>query len=199
MSLIRSAVSRKARARWATWSASVFAKPDGWSESHQTSGADWPAAAVAQVHLFADAQWHEGGTAGVEHLLEDGGVLSFPRMRFAVGDAERRLLDGARRDAQRTMATRYAEHSEALLLRLFPHYRGHLRRGRTLYHPAGPATGETGWRRDDTRLHVDADAAHPTHGARLLHVFSNLDPGGTSHRGASASTSPRTRGATSRR
>ena len=202
MPLPASAAPRRGRARWRSWPSSVFAKPDGWAESHHTSGADWPAASVSPVHLFADTQWHEGETAGVEALLEDGALLGFPRLPFAVAPSEQPLLDGAERTlwlrrpgaslrgtrsspadrvALRAMLGRYADHAEALLVRLCPHYRGHLRAGRTLFRPAPAAAQATGWRVDDTRLHVDADAVHPTAGARVLRLCSNVDAGGRQH------------------
>jgi hypothetical protein len=34
------------------------------------------------------------------------------------------------------------------------------------------------WRKDDTRLHIDSFPSSPTGGARLLRVFSNINPGG---------------------
>lgn len=201
MPLPASAASRRGRARWTRWSASVFAKPDGWAESHHTSGADWPAAAVAPVHLFADTQWHEGETAGLEGLLEDGALIGFPRLPFAVAAAEEQVVQAIRRTvwlrgpgaplrgargspseraALRAMLGRYADRAEALLLRLCPHYRGHLRVGRTLLRPA-EAAQSTRWRLDDTRLHIDADPVHPTRGARVLRLCSNVDPGGRLH------------------
>ncbi|WP_280152645.1 Kdo hydroxylase family protein [Piscinibacter sp. XHJ-5] len=157
----------------------MFAKPDGWSESHQTSGADWPAASVTPVHRFADTQWDAGPTSGVEELLEDGALLGFASLPFTLAESEaRRLLDGP---APAALLARYAEHSEALALRLFPHYRGCLRRGPVSLRSCGVTAGEASWRRDDTRLHVAADPARPTRGTRQLLVCCNLDPAGGTH------------------
>jgi hypothetical protein len=75
------------------------------------------------------------------------------------------------------MVVRYADQSEAFALRLFPHYRGHLRRGNTSFRPVDVAGRETSWRKDDTRLHVDAFPSNPMHGTRLLRVFCNVHPG----------------------
>jgi hypothetical protein len=72
---------------------------------------------------------------------------------------------------------RYAEQSEAFALRLFPHYRGHLRRGNTSFRPIDVAGRASSWRKDDTRLHIDAFPSNPMHGTRLLRVFSNVHPG----------------------
>lgn len=164
-----------------------------------------PVHSVDIVREFADTRWDESGpTRGVESLLEDGAVLSFPQLPFALSDAERRFLDprwadgkaknislrwpggemrGAAGDAAdlaglKAMITRYAEQSEAFALRLFPHYRGQLKRGNTSFRPMDVAGRETSWRKDDTRLHIDAFPSNPMHGTRLLRVFCNLNPSG---------------------
>ncbi|HMC15715.1 MAG TPA: Kdo hydroxylase family protein [Albitalea sp.] len=157
------------------------------------------------VREFPDTTWADDGpTRGVEPVLEDGRVLSFPHLPFVLSPAERRFLDerwadgraknisvrwpsgalrGAAGSAQdlaelRAMVVRYAEQSEAFALRLFPHYRGHLRRGNTSFRPANLAGRETSWRKDDTRLHIDAFPSNPMHGTRLLRVFCNVNPNG---------------------
>jgi len=178
---------------------------DGWADSRHTSPPSRPAAAVTPMREFADTTWADDGpTRGVEAFLEDGGVLSFPSLPFALSEAERRFLDekwqdghaknisvrwpgGALRgatgtpdalDELRAVIVRYAEQSEAFALRLFPHYRGHLRRGNTSFRPADVAGRETSWRKDDTRLHIDAFPSNPMQGTRLLRVFCNVNPEG---------------------
>ena len=166
----------------------------------------WPARpAVTPVREFPDSEWTEDGpTRGVEAALEDGAVLSFPRLPFVLADAERRFLDprwadgkaknislrwptgemrGAAGDvadlaALKTMIVRYADLSERLALRLFPHYRGQLRRGNTSFRPVDVAGRATSWRQDDTRLHVDAFPSNPMQGTRLLRIFCNVNPAG---------------------
>ena len=157
------------------------------------------------VRSFPDASWADDGpTRAVESVLENGAVLSFPRLPFVLSEAERRFLDprwadgraknislrwpagemrGAAGDALdlaelRAMIVRYAEQSEALALRLFPHYRGHLKRGNTSFRPVDVAGRATSWRQDDTRLHIDAFPSNPMHGTRLLRVFCNVNPNG---------------------
>jgi hypothetical protein len=161
--------------------------------------------AVDIVREFPDTTWAaEGPTRGVEAVVEDGKVLSFPRLAFALAEGERKFLDerwadghaknisvrwpsgelrgaaaeGADLDALRALIVRYAEQAEAFVLRLFPHYTGHLRRGNSSFRPAEVATRQTSWRKDDTRLHVDAFPSNPMHGTRLLRVFSNVNPAG---------------------
>jgi hypothetical protein len=160
--------------------------------------------AVDIVREFPDTTWVEGPTCGVEAVVEDGKVLSFPHLAFALAEGERKFLDerwadghaknisvrwpsgelrgaaaeGADLDALRALIVRYAEQAEAFVLRLFPHYTGHLRRGNSSFRPAEVATRQTSWRKDDTRLHVDAFPSNPMHGTRLLRVFSNVNPAG---------------------
>ena len=164
---------------------------------------------VTPVREFADTSWADDGpTRGVETLIEDGAVLSFPHLPFVLADAECRFLDprwadgkaknislrwppnssgpemrgaaGAAGDLAelKALITRYADQSEAFALRLFPHYRGHLLRGNTSFRPVDVAGRETSWRKDDTRLHVDAFPSNPMHGTRLLRVFCNVNPNG---------------------
>jgi len=150
----------------------------------------------------------DGPTRGVEVLLESGAVLSFPQLPFVLTESERRFLDprwadgkaknislrwgdgqalgdmrgavgeGADLAALQAMIARYAEQSEAFALRLFPHYRGHLKRGNTSFRPVDVVGRETSWRKDDTRLHIDAFPSNPMHGTRLLRVFCNVNPAG---------------------
>ena len=167
------------------------------------------AAAVDVVREYPDADWGEAGpTRGVEAVVESGRVLSFPRLAFAFADDERRFLDpkwadgqaknvsvrwpsgelrGAAGEAADLVAlkapiVRYAEQSEAFALRLFPHYRGTLRRGNTSFRPVDVSGRARSWRQDDTRLHIDAFPSNPMHGTRLLRVFCNVNPSGEPRR-----------------
>lgn len=164
-----------------------------------------PPPPVDIVREFPDTGWAaDGPTRGVEAVVENGEVLSFPQLPFVLSDAEKKFLhprwaDGKAKNisvrwpsgemrgalgepadllALRAMIARYAECSEALALRLFPHYRGHLRRGNTSFRPVGVAGRATSWRKDDTRLHIDAFPSNPMHGTRLLRVFCNVNPDG---------------------
>jgi hypothetical protein len=161
------------------------------------------------VRGFPDTSWADDGpTRSVEAIVEDGMVLSFPQLPFVLADDERRFLDerwadgraknislrwpsgelrgadGSAADLQalHAMVLRYTEQSEALALRLFPHYRGALRRGNTSFRPAQVAGRATSWRKDDTRLHIDAFPSNPMQGTRLLRVFCNVNPNGEPRR-----------------
>ncbi len=171
---------------------------------------DAPLIAPAGVVLeYPDDTWaDDGATHGVEAAIESGHVLAFPHLPFVLAENERRFLDprwadakaknvslrwpagelrgatgeAADLDALKRMIVRYAEHSEAFALRLFPRYRGKLRRGNTSFRPIDVAARMRSWRQDDTRLHVDAFPSNPMQVARLLRVFCNVNPNGEPRR-----------------
>jgi hypothetical protein len=59
---------------------------------------------------------------------------------------------------------------------LFPRYAPYVKRARTSFRPQ-PAVGRAlSWRKDDSRLHIDAFPSRPNHGERILRVFSNVNP-----------------------
>ena len=157
------------------------------------------------IQEFPDTTWADDGpTRAVEATVEGGAVLRFPRLPFVLMESELRFLnprfaDGRAKNislrwpagdmrgadgtasemaALKAMIARYAELSERLALRLFPHYRGALVRGNTSFRPVDVAGRATSWRRDDTRLHIDAFPSNPMHGTRLLRVFCNVNPSG---------------------
>ena len=165
--------------------------------------------AVDIVREFPDTAYRAAGpTHDVEAVLESGMVLSFPHMPFVMTEAERRFLDPAFLDgraknisvrwpsgklrgatgspedlvALRAMIVRFAEDAHALVNRLFPHYVANLVRGNTSFRPVRVEGRATSWRKDDTRLHVDAFPSNPTRGVRLLRVFTNVNPSGEPRR-----------------
>lgn len=132
--------------------------------------------------------------------LEEGGVLVLPHVNFALAAGERRFLSpewsdgraknisvdgatlkGARgpladRDELAALITRYARQAGELVTTLFPRYAPYVRKARTSYRPQ-PAVGRrVSWRKDDSRLHVDAFPSRPSRGERILRVFSNVNP-----------------------
>ncbi|HKP67209.1 MAG TPA: Kdo hydroxylase family protein [Casimicrobiaceae bacterium] len=134
--------------------------------------------------------------------LEAGSVLVLPRLAFSLAPDETRFLDvrwsdgkaknisldgdsikGARGSADelaalRRMVARFAADATALVAALFPRYAPHLTRARTSYRPHGATGRPVSWRKDDTRLHVDAFPSRPNHGERILRVFCNVNPNG---------------------
>ncbi len=158
------------------------------------------------VQVCEDRAWGAHGdgapTHDVEAVIEQGGILCFPHLRFELTPREHELLDPsvadgkaknislrgagselrgaapAHADALHAMLQRYRAQATALAERLFPHYRGQLTPGNASYRPVGVEGRVTSWRKDDTRLHVDSFPSNPMHGKRLLRVFHNLNPHG---------------------
>ena len=135
--------------------------------------------------------------------LENGHVLWFSELSFPVEAAERSLLtaamagkgknislDPARGTVRGSsageaelkllhdMIQRYAESSRTLLRNLFPRYESGILQARTSFRPVEIEGRPTSWRQDDTRLHVDSFPSSPTHGARILRIFTNINPNG---------------------
>jgi hypothetical protein len=73
---------------------------------------------------------------------------------------------------------RFSDATASLVQRLLPAYGDRLIRARASFRPAEIAGRQTTWRKDDTRLHVDAFPATPSGGRRILRVFSNVNPEG---------------------
>lgn len=141
--------------------------------------------------------------AGWIAALEAGKVLYFPRLAFALSDAERALLrpdllaEGSRNisldargvlkgaaggaDVQALAAQvvdRFRHQAQALVHGLLPSYTPSLRLAPTSLRPTQVETRAQSWRADDRRLHVDAFPSRPNYGERILRVFANVNPDG---------------------
>lgn len=136
--------------------------------------------------------------------LEQGCVLHLPDLGFALSAQEQRFLDprwadpkaknisydGARdqlagavgepsdREGLRGLLSRFRERAVGLVGGLFPRYRESMQVARTSLRPQRVEGRQTSWRKDDSRLHVDAFPSRPNHGDRILRVFSNVHPAG---------------------
>ncbi|QJD30982.1 Kdo hydroxylase family protein [Methylococcus geothermalis] len=135
--------------------------------------------------------------------IEQGKVLYFPNLGFGIEENEKAFLspqavaksknvsfDAASGDlhgtgpavadveALRGMMARFAARAAGLVARLLPEYSAALVQGRTSFRPVEAAGRASSWRKDDTRLHVDAFPSSPVQGRRLLRVFSNVNPEG---------------------
>jgi len=132
--------------------------------------------------------------------LEGGGVLVLPELAFELSETERRFLSAEWSDrraknislegdalrgahgAQADLAAlagligRFAACAANLVAELFPRYAPYVRRARTSFRPQ-PAVGRAvSWRKDDSRLHIDAFPSRPNRGERILRVFCNVNP-----------------------
>ena len=140
--------------------------------------------------------------AAATRVVESGGVLFFPRLRFALEPQEERYLSpswsggraknisldpgsgevrgaaGSGDDLQGLgrMIGRFASCARSLTQALFPAYRRALATARTSFRPVQAENRASSWRKDDRLLHVDAFPSRPNHGERILRVFTNVNP-----------------------
>ena len=140
--------------------------------------------------------------ADLVKALEAGQIVSLPSLSFALLEFEQKFLsscwlNGSRKNISldgdsvrgaagnpfelqelaRLMA-RFGAHANQLIETLFPHYAEHVRVARTSYRPARVDHRNSTWRKDDSRLHVDAFPSRPIGGERILRVFTNINPHG---------------------
>src|SRR4030095_8355036 len=88
------------------------------------------------------------------------------------------LGDAVTQSAVRALIARYQSNARSLVDGLFPEYKGKLRVAPTSLRLHQVETRETSWRKDDSRLHVDAFPSRPNYGERILRVFTNVNPDG---------------------
>ncbi|NNM43363.1 MAG: hypothetical protein HKM07_03380 [Chlamydiae bacterium] len=138
------------------------------------------------------------------HALEEGQVVFLPKLSFKLQPSEERFFsptilspksknisfelkhdrlggtvcENEDRAALKEMMKRYAVESKKLIDTLFPHYIPFIKQGRTSFRPAEVAGRISSYRKDDTRLHIDAFPATPVKGNRILRVFCNVNPHG---------------------
>jgi hypothetical protein len=134
--------------------------------------------------------------------LEAGKILYTPGLRFELSESEQRFLsptylsgksknisfnpstgalrgaacEGTDRQDLTAMIRRFSSQSIALMSTLCPAYGEHLMPGLTSFRPAEISGRVTSWRKDDTRLHVDAFPSRPNQGKRILRFFANVNP-----------------------
>jgi hypothetical protein len=140
--------------------------------------------------------------------LERGQVLFFPALPFRFAPEEEPLLSpatsdgksknvvydlrndslhgtaltGAALDSLRAMMRRYSESTTRFVTMMLPDYTDHLEVARTSFRPVRVEGRPTSYKKDDTRLHVDAFSSTPNQGRRILRVFSNVNPEGEPRR-----------------
>jgi len=162
---------------------------------------------MSRIFEFGTADWDASFSAEKRgdalNEIEQGKVLYFPKLGFGIEENEKAFLspqavaksknvsfDAASGDlhgtgpavadveALRGMMARFAGRAAGLVARLLPEYGAALVQGRTSFRPVEAAGRASSWRKDDTRLHVDAFPSSPVQGRRLLRVFSNVNPEG---------------------
>ena len=129
--------------------------------------------------LFQQAGFFRVGAAEQElcspSVLASGKNVSFDPSTGHIGGS---ALSGELAAALRGMVSRFSDEAQAFVVRTCPEYAAHLVRGRTSFRPVEIAGRPSSWRKDDTRLHIDAFPATPVQGRRILRVFANVNPHG---------------------
>lgn len=136
--------------------------------------------------------------------LEKGKVIFLPKLSFPLNDDELffltpdivdpksknvsydirtdrlagTLCSGLEGAKLKEMIKRYALYSKAFMLSLFPTYQKHLIQARTSFRPVETESRIQSYKKDDTRLHVDAFPSAPTKDKRILRIFTNVNPSG---------------------
>jgi len=164
------------------------------------------------LKVMRTARWDvaaEGEARGEAiEALERGQVLFFPGLPFRFAPDERSLLapttsdgksknvvydirqeslhgtrlTGAARVSLQAIMRRYAERTTRLVKMMLPDYADHLEIARTSFRPVRVEGRPSSYKKDDTRLHVDAFSSTPNQGRRILRVFSNVNPEGEPRR-----------------
>jgi 3-deoxy-D-manno-oct-2-ulosonic acid (Kdo) hydroxylase len=158
---------------------------------------------LAEIDRWAGPFSAELKTRAID-ALENGKVVYFPKLAFVIQEPERGLLSPDVADAKsknvsldpgsgsikgttagdserarlQAMLERFAAASTRLMGDLFPEYAAGLERARTSYRPVEIVGRSYSARKDDKLLHVDAFPSTPTHGRRILRLFSNIAPDG---------------------
>ena len=140
--------------------------------------------------------------------LEGGAVLLFPDLPFPFSDFEARFterpfadgkaknvnirgdaaaLRGAagtpeEQEALRQILIRFRDFARGLIEKNLPEYAARISLAGTSYRPFDVDRRKLSWRRDDTRLHVDAFPSNPIGERRILRVFRNINPSGEPRR-----------------
>jgi hypothetical protein len=157
-------------------------------------------------HLTEIKDWQQDFNALLQtqaiHALEQGQVLFLPQLSFDLTEHERifltpnlsngkakniswnpqlQQLQGTRlthNEFLKAFLQRFSMSAQRLVQQLFPHYQEALQLGRTSFRPVEVQNRKQSYKKDDTRLHVDAFPANPNQGKRILRVFSNINPEG---------------------
>ncbi|NEU11464.1 3-deoxy-D-manno-oct-2-ulosonic acid (Kdo) hydroxylase [Methylobacterium sp. BTF04] len=144
------------------------------------------------------------GAPALVDALENGAVLVFPDLDFPLDAFEQRFVerpfaDGKAKNVNirgaaatlkgaagspeeqerlRQVLIRYRTFAQALVDRYLPAYTGKVSLAGTSYRPFDVDRRKLSWRRDDTRLHVDAFPSNPIGEKRILRIFRNINPSG---------------------
>ncbi|WP_399675228.1 Kdo hydroxylase family protein [Serratia sp. szju] len=150
-------------------------------------------------------QWAAAESSSAVSELEQGKVLFLPELAFTLSEQEMPLLDptlvdpkrknisyqplsgkltgvavAERRQQVQQLLERYYQSCRQLIAGLLPEYQEALHHptGSLRLHPVSAWRATSSWRKDDSRLHVDAFPSRPNYGERILRIFTNINPHG---------------------
>lgn len=150
-------------------------------------------------------QWAAAEASSAVSELEQGKVLFLPELAFTLSEQEMPLLDptlvdpkrknisyqplsgkltgvavAERRQQVQQLLERYYQSCRQLIAGLLPEYQEALHHptGSLRLHPVSAWRATSSWRKDDSRLHVDAFPSRPNYGERILRIFTNINPHG---------------------
>ncbi|MBS0054554.1 Kdo hydroxylase family protein [Yersinia sp. Marseille-Q3913] len=151
------------------------------------------------------SRWGQADGNSAVEALEQGKVLFLPHLTFELSEQEKQLLDPALVDVKRKnisfkpqegvltgvtdetkvalirqLLERYYQSCLSLVNQLLPEYTSvlHSPTNSLRLHPVTAWRDKTSWRKDDSRLHVDAFPSRPNYGERIIRIFSNINPHG---------------------
>lgn len=158
------------------------------------------------IENITDDNWSQDFSADLKAraiaALESGKVLYLPKLSFKLNSNEKQFLSPTYADPKTKnisydarsqqikgvkasnkeqqelaeMMRRFSSQANTVIHTLFPRYISDLQQGRTSFRPLEISHRKISYRKDDTRLHVDAFPSSPNQGRRILRVFSNINP-----------------------
>jgi hypothetical protein len=160
---------------------------------------------MSSLYTLPHSAWESDPNENAANSLEEGKILFFPQLHFHLGPEELPLIyspisngkaknisynphshelrgsntDNHQTTILRTLMNRYATQATDLLQTLIPAYKSSLQIGRTSLRPIEIENRKApSYKKDDTRLHIDAFPANPNQGRRILRIFCNIHPEG---------------------
>ncbi len=137
---------------------------DGLERGHVLYFKTLPFPLEAEEKVFLSSTWSDQEAKNISFDPTEG------RLRGA-------KIEGPDGEKLAGMMRRYASDARQLLQGLLPSYAPALKLARTSFRPHEvEGRKASSYRKDDTRLHVDAFPSRPNRGARILRVFTNIHP-----------------------
>jgi len=151
------------------------------------------------------SEWDESQQSSVVKELEQGKIIFLPQLAFSLSEQEEQLLDPiwvdpkrknisyqplqdkltgvadrVQEPAIRELLKRHYHSCRQLIAGILPEYQAalHTPTNSLRLHPVTRWSQNTSWRKDDSRLHVDAFPSRPNYGERILRIFTNINPHG---------------------